>query len=515
MKLSLGQSTSTVSAATVLSRGLGFVRDMVIATTLGAGGGVDAFLVALKVPGFLRRFFAEGAMTQAFIPVFIAERKAGGRASAGALVARVSGTLLGVLVVIVVAGLALGPMVFSFFAPGFADDPVKQQLGGELLNWTLPYLLPISMAALATAALNSSGNFLVPALAPLWFSLCIIAAALIAPHSIHLLAVAVFTSGVLQLLSQLPLLHRAGYLHTPIWGWSDPAVAAVRSMMLPILLGTSAQQLSLLLDSVFASFMGDGAVSWLYYAERLVQFPLAAIGAALGTVALPALSARFVQGKATDFMSVLDWSTGIVAFLGIPISVGFYFMAVPLVTTLFNYRAFHASDVAMTSDALMAYAVSVPPMLLLYVIVAALFARRESGLAAKYGTIALAVDLAGSLLAVVLHRETTLPISPATLALVSSLAAWINCTLILNHLYKRGGWRWSAGTRALCWRSVAAGVAMAIALRGAVALAGAFPEGLGERLLTSAVLILVSGAVYIGGAALLGVRLPHLRPAQI
>ncbi|MDP3856679.1 MAG: murein biosynthesis integral membrane protein MurJ, partial [Stagnimonas sp.] len=271
---SLGRSTSIVGGMTLLSRVLGFVREIMLAAAFGAGAAMDAFLVALQIPNFGRRMFAEGAFSQAFVPVFTETKTLADHAAARDMVAVVSGTLGGVLSLVTLVGCLASPLLVWLFASGFADDPGKQVLAGELLRWTFPYLMFISLTSMAGGVLNTYGRFAVPAFTPVILNLCLIGSAFVDGGSVQVLAYAVFLAGVLQLAFQLPSLWQLRLLPRPRWAWSDGRVRRIVRLMGPVLVGSSIAQISLLINSNLSTHFGDGSVSWLYYANRLMEFPL-------------------------------------------------------------------------------------------------------------------------------------------------------------------------------------------------------------------------------------------------
>src|SRR5690349_16915003 len=287
---SLLKSTGVVSLMTFTSRVLGFVREILFAAQLGMGAAMDVFFVAFRIPNLFRRLFAEGAFTQAFVPVFTEARAQRSPEEVRRLVDVVAGTLAGVLAIVTALAMLGAPAVMFLFAPGFSDDAQKFAQGVELLRWTFPYLFFISLTALAAGVLNAHGKFGQAAFNPVWLNVCLIAAAWIY-GSVEALAIGVFVAGVVQLAFLLPSLAKLGLLPRPRWGWGDPQVRKIMALMVPIMIGSSASQFSLLLDTVIASFLpGDGSVAWLWYADRLMEFPLGTLSVAIATVLLPSLA---------------------------------------------------------------------------------------------------------------------------------------------------------------------------------------------------------------------------------
>ncbi|MBI3171131.1 MAG: murein biosynthesis integral membrane protein MurJ, partial [Hydrocarboniphaga effusa] len=273
---------------TLASRVLGLVREVLMAALFGAGAAMDAFFMAFRIPNLFRRLFAEGAFSQAFVPVFSEAKTRRTPEEAKRLVDVVAGTLGGVLALITALGILAAPLIMYLFAPGFADNTEKFHQAVILLRWMFPYLLFISLTAFAGGILNAYGKFAMPAFNPVWLNVCLIAAAWWWAPSVEALAIGVFAAGIVQLAFLLPSLARLGLLPSPRWGWGDPQVRRIIVLMLPIMFGSSVSQLSLLLDSVIASLLpGDGNVAWLYYADRLMEFPLGVFSIAIATVILP------------------------------------------------------------------------------------------------------------------------------------------------------------------------------------------------------------------------------------
>lgn len=441
MSKSLLKSTGVVGAFTLASRLLGFVREVMFATAFGAGAGMDAFLVALKIPNFGRRLFAEGAFSQAFVPVFAGKKEQSSEDELRDLLSVVAGTLGGVLAIVTLVGSLAAPLVLWLFAPGFGSDPGKMALGAELLRWTFPYLLFISMTAMGAGVLNSYGHFAVPAATPIILNLCLIGSALVDSDSVHVLAYAVFLAGLLQFGFQLPLLARLRMLPRPRWGWRDLRVRQIVRLMVPIMFASSVAQISLLLDTVLASFLGDGSVSWLYYADRLMEFPLGVFSIALATAIVPSLSAQHTSQSPERFSATLDWALRLILLIGTPAAVGLFVLAGPLVTVLFQYGAFGPHDVTMTRWALMAYAFGFMGFSLVKVLIPGFYARQQTREPVRYGVISLISGMALSLLFVGLSLWLQFEAAHAGLALATSMGAAINAVLLYRRLRQTGVYR--------------------------------------------------------------------------
>ncbi len=344
MTRKLLKNTLIVSAMTLVSRVLGLLRDMVLAW-FGATAGMDAFFVAFKIPNFLRRLFAEGAFSQAFVPIISEYREKRSHEEVQGLVDKVAGTLGGVLVLITVVGVLASPLVITVFAPGFLyTDSVRFDLASQLLRITFPYILFISLVAFAAGILNTYGRFATPSLTPVWLNVVLIGAALlVAPRlerPVFALACGVFVAGVVQVLYLLPSLRRIGLLPRPRWGFRDEGVRRIMKLMLPGIFGSSVAQINLLLDTLIASFLVTGSVTWLYYSDRLVEFPLGVFAIALSTVILPSLSRSHANASDEEFSATLDWGMRLVLLIGIPSAVGLIVLARPVLATLFLYHDF-------------------------------------------------------------------------------------------------------------------------------------------------------------------------------
>jgi len=497
----------TVSSMTLISRILGFVRDMVIARYFGASAGADAFFVAFKIPNFFRRLFAEGAFSQAFVPVLSEAKEKHGIERVRQLVDAISFRLLLALLLVVGAGVAFAQAFTWLFAPGFHSDPFKFALTAEMLRITFPYLLFISLVALSSAILNTYDRFAVPAFTPVVLNLTLIAAAIgLSPHfDVPVLALAwgVLLAGVLQLALHLPFLWRLGLLPRPR-PIDDPGVHEVRRLMLPALFGVSVAQINLLIDTVLASFLVTGSVSWLYYADRLMEFPLGVFGIALATVALPGLSRAAAREEWPIYRAQIDTALRLIWLVGVPASLGLMLLATPLLTTLFQYGAFGPEDVHQASRALMAYALGLAGFMLVKVLAPAFYALKDMKTPVRIAVIALGVNT-------VLNLLFIFPLAHAGLALATSLAAFVNAALLYHHLQSTHFTR-QAGWRALLWQG---GVAMAAMVAWLLLWTPDaevwFAADAWHRVGWLAGLVLSAVALYGGVLWLLGVRLHHVR----
>lgn len=446
---------------------------MVLAIMFGAGPGMDAFLVAFKIPNFLRRLFAEGAFAQSFVPVLSATRDQEGGDAVKELVSVVAGTLGVILIGLTVVGVIAAPLLIYLFAPGFADSPDRFSLAVDLLRITFPYLLFISLTALAGGILNTYGQFAVPAVTPVLLNICMIGAALglsplLAQPEIAL-AVGVFIAGAVQLAFQIPFLIRIDRLPRPRWGWADARVRRILRLMLPIMFGSSVAQLMLLLDTIVASFLAAGSVSWLYYADRLMEFPLGIFSVAIATVILPTLSARHASASTAEFSATLDWALKLLALLGLPAMVGLFFLAGPLVATLFDYRSFTTHDALMSQYALMAYSLGFMGFSLVKVLVTGFYSREDSRTPVRCGVISMLSAMAMNLIFVGIFELMDWPAPHAGLALAGSLGAFVNAGLLFRYLRASGAYRPGADWTPLLWRVALACIVMAGVLHVGVA----------------------------------------------
>jgi len=451
------KSTATVGSMTLVSRVLGLIRDMVFMRLFGATAGTDAFFVAFKIPNFLRRLFAEGAFSLAFVPV-LSEYK--GRRSVEqvrSLVDRVAGTLGGILFGVTLLGVVAAPLLVMAFAPGFIGQAEKFDLTVQLLRIMFPYLLFISLTAMAGGILNTYGRFGVPAFTPVLLNICLIGAAVwVAPimaQPVVALAWGVFMAGCAQLLFQLPFLYRLRLLPRPRWGWGQEGVRRIMRLMLPSIFGSSVAQINLLFDTLIASFLVTGSVTWLYASDRLVEFPLGVFGIALATVILPSLSRKHAEASTEAFSHTLDWALRWVLLIGAPATVGLFVLAGPILATLFHYGEFDTRDVHMASLSLMAYALGLPGFIAVKVLAQGFYARQDTRTPVRIGVIAMVGNMAMNVVFVVSLVVWQVPGPHAGLAAATSLAAFVNAALLFRGL-RREVYRPQAGWPRLVLRVV-------------------------------------------------------------
>jgi putative peptidoglycan lipid II flippase len=496
---------------TFLSRILGFVRDMLYAQTFGAGSGTDAFFVAFRIPNLMRRLFAEGAFSLAFVPIFAEYRAQRSEAEVRALTDNVTGTLGAILFIVTTVGVAAAPLMIYLFAPGFASDANKYTMTVEMLRITFPYLLFISLTALAGSILNSCGRFALPAFTPVLLNISMIVATVwVAPHlenPVMALAWGVFFAGIVQLLAQFPLLKKLRLLPRPRWGWRSEGVQRIIKLMIPTLFGSSVAQINLLFDTLLASFLVTGSVSWLYYSDRLVEFPLGVFGVALGTVILPSLSRTHASASTEAFSQTLDWALRWALLIGAPATVALAILSGPILTTLFQYGEFTAEDVRMASRSLIAYSLGLLAFMLIKVLAPGFYARQDTRAPVRIGITAMAANM-------ILNLLLILPLAHAGLALATSLSSSLNAGLLYARLCREGVYTPHRGWGRFLARLGAANLFMGTTLwLGAGDLAGWLENDLWGRL-THLSLLIVGGIIaYAVVLLIVGLRPRHLKMA--
>ncbi|MCB1606996.1 MAG: murein biosynthesis integral membrane protein MurJ [Xanthomonadales bacterium] len=509
--MKLFRSTAIVSSMTLLSRVLGFLRDAIVAQRFGASAATDAFFVAFRIPNFLRRLFAEGSFSLAFVPV-LAEYKARGDVEAlRELNDRVAGTLGAILLVVTAIGVLAAPALVALFAPGYLDRPEQFAMTADMLRITFPYILLISLAGFAGGILNSHGRFAMPALSPVLLNLAMISFAVLGASyfqpPIAALAWGVLCGGLLQLGMQLPGLARLGLLPRPRWGWGHEGVRKILRLMIPTLFGASVAQVNLLVDTLIASFLIAGSVSWLYYAERLLEFPLGVFGVALSTVILPSLSAHHSESKPEAFSAALDWAMRVGCFIALPAALSLLILAEPLMWTLFGYRQFAADDVHMAGLALAALSLGLPAFILIKVIAPGFYSRQDTRTPVKAGIIAMLANVVFNAIIVGTMVYRDYPAPHMGMALASALAGWLNFALLFRWLRASGAFVARPGWIRFALQLALAGSLLAAWLWWASVHWLAFAdESVLERLIGIALLIGVGGVVYVGSLLLSGLR---------
>ena len=509
------RASAVVGSMTMLSRILGLVRDVVIASFVGASANADAFFVAFKIPNFLRRLFAEGAFSQAFVPVLADYKQEGSIVAVKALIDRVAGVLGGSLLLVTSIAIVAAPLVAALFAPGFIDQPLKFQLTHEMIRITFPYLLLISMTGFCGAILNSYGRFAVPAFTPIFLNLCLIFAATVAApwfaEPVYALAWGVFFAGIIQLLFQLPFLYRLELVPRPRWDTKDEGVRRILKLMVPALFGVSVSQINLLLDTVLASFLPTGSVSWLYYSDRLTELPLGVFGIAIATVILPNLSAHRAAAREDQFSLTLDWGIRSVLLIGVPATVALVLLAQPILITLFQYGELTPRDVAMSALSLQALSLGLVAFMLIKVLAPAYYARKDTATPVKIGIIAMVVNMVLNLL-FVFPLMYYMNAGHMGLALATSVAAFLNAGLLLRGLLRDGVYQVHQG-----WGSYSLRLGLSTAGMLATLVIMNYPSaqwlawGWYRRALEMGLLCGAGATAYLGIHILLGTRLRHLR----
>lgn len=451
---------------TLLSRILGFVRDAVIAAFLGADGATDAFFVAFRIPNFVRRLFAEGSFSQAFVPALTRHKEAASPATLSAFLERTAGALVAVAAGATAIGIIAAPLLVLLFAPGFWRDAQLFTLSVELVRITLPFLGLIMLTAFAAAILNTFHHFAIPALTPALLNVTMIAAAIgFVPRldqPIHALAWSVTVAGLLQLLLQLPALHRVKLLPRPRWGFDDPEVRRMLKQVGPTVLSTSVTQINVLLNTLIGSFLVSGSVSWLYYSDRLVEFPVGLLGVAIGTVMLPHLSQTHATADERAFSASLDWALRVVWLVAVPATAGLMLCAKPLLFSLFQYDQFGVDDVEMTSRSLATYALGITGFIAARVLLSGFTARHDYATPFRYGVIAIGLNLLAS--AVLAYAAAPSGWGHAALGLGTSLAGLVNAALLLRALVRQRVYRPSADWGPLLLRTAVACAVMGVLL---------------------------------------------------
>jgi putative peptidoglycan lipid II flippase len=434
----LARKTSIVGGMTLISRILGLVRDVVFARYFGARIVMDAFLVANRIPNMLRRFFAEGAFSAGFVPVMARYRENHDHDEAREFIDSVSGTFGVVLFLTTLVGVIAAPLLVLVVAPGFVGEGGDLDLAALMLRFTFPYLLFVSLTAFAGGILNTYGRFSVPAFTPVILNVVLIAAAIwLSPRleqPIMALAYAVFIAGFCQLLFQLPFLAKINALPRPKWAPGHKGVKRALKLMVPAIFGSSAAQINVLLGGIIASLLPVGSISYLYFSDRLMEFPLGIFSIALGTVTLPYLSRLWAREDRTTFSQTLDWSLKLALLIAVPAAIGLFVLAGPLVTALFYGGVFDEHAVRMTALALKAYALGLVGFSFVKVLAPAYFAREDTKTPVRIALLALAVNLVLSLGLAWYLSVTGFPGPHAGLAAATSVAAILNAALLYRGL---------------------------------------------------------------------------------
>ncbi|GLS89551.1 putative lipid II flippase MurJ [Psychromonas marina] len=516
MSKKLLKSGMIVSAMTLISRVLGLVRDVVVANLLGAGASADLFFFANKIPNFLRRLFAEGAFAQAFVPVLTEYEKTKSPNEVKQLIAAVSGTLGTIVTVITILGV-LGSGVltamfgFGWFLEWYHDgaEAYKFELASNMLKITFPYLWFITFTALSGAILNTLGKFAIAAFTPVFLNIAIISCALFVSPQLAQpefgLAIGVFLGGAIQFFFQLPFMAKEGMLVKPKWDWHHPGVVKIRTLMIPALFGVSVSQINLLLDTFIASFLQTGSISWLYYSDRLLEFPLGLFGIAIATVILPSLSSSHVSKSDDHFAKTIDWGIRMVCMLGFPAMLGLIVLAEPMLRVLFMRGEFGVDDVSMASMSLFAYGSGLLSFMMVKILAPGYYARQDTKTPVKFGIIAMVSNM-------VLNIIFAIPFGYVGLAIATSLSATLNAGMLWGGLYKAGVYRKQPETISVLLRIIASGLVMsAVMLYFNPTLQQWAEFNLFESATRLFALIATGVATYFVCAGLIGLRMRHFK----
>ncbi len=518
MSKGLLKSGAIVSAMTLVSRVLGLVRDIVVANLMGAGASADVFFFANKIPNFLRRLFAEGAFSQAFVPVLTEYHAQGDHQKTRELIASAAGTLGVIVTLVTVVGVVFSGAITALFGAGWFIDwlhggpsAAKFELASFMLKITFPYLWFITFVALSGAILNTMGKFAVSSFTPVFLNITIIAAAIFISPRLEQpeigLAIGVFLGGLVQFSFQIPFLIKAGALVRPKWGWRHPGVIKIRTLMIPALFGVSVSQINLLFDTFIASFLATGSISWLYYSDRLLEFPLGLFGIAIATVVLPALSRKHVDAESKGFSSTMDWGVRMVVLLGLPAMLGLMVLAKPMLMVLFMRGEFTVQDVQQASLSLTAYASGLLNFMLIKVLAPGYYSRQDTKTPMKYGIVAMITNMVFNAIFAYLYGYVGL-------AIATALSAFVNMALLYRGLHLQGVYRVSRRTFVFMIRLILAGAVMVAALYWQLEdLTVWLSWGLTQRMVMLAALIVMAAVIYLLSLLILGVRLKDLKAA--
>jgi putative peptidoglycan lipid II flippase len=504
--MNLLKSLAAVSSLTMVSRVLGFVRDTLIARIFGAGVASDAFVVAFKLPNLLRRIFAEGAFSQAFVPILAEYKTQQGEEATRTFLAYVAGLLTLVLALVTLLGMLAAPWIVWVSAPGFADEPERFALTVDLLRVTFPYILLISLSSLLGAVLNTWNRFSVPAFVPTLLNVSmIIFTVWLAPYfdpPIMALGWAVLVGGLAQFLWQLPALKQVGMLVLPRLSLRDTGVWRVLRQMGPAIFGVSVGQISLIINTIFASFLVAGSVSWMYYADRLMELPSGVLGVALGTILLPALAKTYASADRADYSKLLDWGLRLCFLLVLPCTLALALIAEPLIVSLFQYGKFTAHDSAMTQQALVAYSVGLLALILVKILAPGFYAQQDIKTPVRIAIVSLLATQAMNALFIFV-----IDLRHAGLALSISLAACLNAGLLYWQLRRKGIYLPQPGWAKFLAKLVLAVLVMAAVLLVLMHYMPTWEEGgMLLRLLRLGVLVAAGASAYFAVLALLGFR---------
>lgn len=511
------RSTSVFSAMTLLSRIAGFARDALQSRIFGVSAAMDAFVIAYRIPNYLRRIFAEGSMQMAFVPVLNEIRERGDKAALKDFIDNMAGALCSVVLLVSAVGMLAAPLIAGLFAPGSIDQPDKFELIVQMLRITFPYLLFISMMALAASVLNSFGKFALPAVTPVLHNLTVIAAMLwLAPMfevPVKAMAWGVLAAGVLQLLVLWPSLGRLGLRPTFKAGFRHPDVKRVTKLMLPTLFSSSVGQLNLLVGTAFASALVTGSQTWLYLSDRLVEFPLGLFGVAIGTVILPHLSRRHAAMDAEGYGAALDWGLRLALLAGVPAALGLLLLAEPLTAVVYQGGKFTAHDTRMAAISLSAMSLGIPAFMLSKVLSPAFYARQDTKTPMRAALWTVGAN-------VVLTIAFTTPLylygvsgAHGGVALATGIAGIFNAWLLWRYLRRAGLMRPQPGWGMFWLRLIIACTVMSVVVVALRWWVGDWTtmQNLWHRAFWLLLVVATGGLTYLAVLAALGLRPRHLR----
>lgn len=513
--MALWRSTVIVSAMTMLSRVLGLVRDVVLLNVFGAGKDFDTFVVAFRIPNFFRRLFAEGAFSQAFIPVLTEYKTSRTHAEVQILISRVFGCLATFMTTLTMIAIIAAPVIMYIYAPGFHGDEAKFALATDMFRLTIPYLLFMSLTAFASSILNSYGSFSTPAFAPVLLNIAMIAGALwLTPfmaEPIMALGWAVVIAGILQLAIQIPELWRKNLLIPPKVDFKHEGVDRIMKLMLPALFGVSVTQINLLLNTVWASFMQDGSVSWLYSAERMTELPLGLIGVAIGTVILPSLSTQHTEKNPEKFRGMMDWAAKVIVLVGLPASIALFMLSTPIIQTLFERGQFTFEDTQMTALALQCMSGGVIAFMLIKVFAPGFYAQQDTRTPVRVGLMAVAANAILNVIFIGFFKLIHWEAEHMALALASTGSAMVNAGLLYFYLHQRNIFRFGAHWKKIFLQFMFANVVMIAALAYALSwYNGDVSQWM--RVLEVLILCVVGVVAYLAALVAAGFRPRHIKP---
>ncbi len=463
MKKSLLKSTFAFSLMTIISRITGLLRETVFAYYFGASAGMDAFYIAYRIPNFLRSLFAEGAFSQAFVPVLSEYREKQSHDEVKVFLNHIAGLMILVLFLLTVVAVLITPYLVYVFAPGYIHDPGRLDLTAVMLRITFPYILFISLAAYVSGILNAYGKFGIPAFTPNLLNLALVGVAIfLSPYFAEpakALAWGIFLGGAAQLLFQLPFLSKLNLMPRPSILWRDRGVARVLKLMLPAMFGVSIAQISFLVDNWLASFLQVGSVSWFNYSSRLALFPLGVFGVAIATVVLPYLSRQYAAKSLEEFSRAIDWALKFILLVALPAVIGLVILAGPIIATLFQFKSgrFSEFDVIMVRRSLWGFTLGIPAFMLVKVLASGFYSRQNIKTPVKIAVIAMLTNI-------VLAAILVLPFKHAGLALATSLTSSLNAGLLFWKILHEKHYRPGSGWRVFWARLIFANVILALFL---------------------------------------------------